>query len=1214
MAVTIDQLNIELTADSKTASSAIDQLAKDLEHLKTALSPLANINVKVSNSFKSIANSAKSAAKNSSEMKSTFDTLSDSIKKQSEELSQLKNKYASYVLQNNTASAGAKNTATKIKELSADLNSNKAKLEQARLAADQLTISNQNLGNSANNTSKSFGSFAQRLAQKISTTRTLVSVFQNLANRMADCFEESNNYIETVNLFRVTMGDAAEEAKAYAENVSAAMGIDPAEWMQNQGVFKNLISGFGVASDSANTMSQQLTQLSYDMASFFNTDVETAFDKLSSAMSGQVKGLREFGIDTTVATLQEYALSRGIDASVRSMSQAEKSLLRYNYIMEQSRDLGIWNDMARTIITPANSLRILNAQLTQMKRALGNIVSVLVVQFIPYVQAMVQIITEAAIAIAKFFGFSEADFAADLSGVKNFSGGFEDAEESLDGVSGKLKKIKKQLMGFDELNIIGNPDSDSGGSGTSSIGGVGLDMGLESYDFLEGLETKNLDEIKEKLKDICKWALIAAGIFLTWKIAVGFAESLNILTTLFSSKGGGASAPAAPGGGTSPLTTKLIDLVKNLGLALVVILEVAAAAALIVGAIWLLGAMLEQVGIAWQPVIDNAGTVAIAVVVGTALLAAVGAATAALGKVGTSLQTALGNGLIVLLEVGAAAVLFMAEIWVVGFGLQQIYDAWQPINGKGAEIAAAIGIGVGLLAAIGAVTAGLGVAGAPLLTALGLGLVVLLEVGAAAVLFTAEIWAVGIGLQKIYDAWQPINGNGAEIAAAIGIGVGLLAAIGAVTAGLGVAGAPLLTALGLGLVVLLEVGAAAVLFTAEIWAVGIGLQKIYDAWQPINGKGAEIATAIAIGTGLLVGIGVVTAALGVATVATAGVLPLAIGLGTLLLIELTIAFEALVDSLVDVADQLSEDLHPALDRLNGLIPSLTTNMQNFSSYMKTFAGLFVDYSKNAAISGFAATVGNIVEFFTADPVKAMAKDVNKQYKQASELNEKLSLANPELQTAITLITTYYTFLEKIEELTGKTNNIELADGMFVSMKEVGKNLVLGFVDGIKSKNKDLADGIKSVLGGALTEKTATSYGETFGKNIASGVSSGFRNAYFPTLYGDVSVADSGRVSLKLRAYAMGGFPEMGEMFIARESGPELVGSIGNKTAVANNDQIVSGIENGVYRAMVAANATKQGGTQTIRIINEIDGDIVGEKVIQYHNGKVLQTGVSPLMV
>jgi phage-related protein len=96
--------------------------------------------------------------------------------------------------------------------------------------------------------------------------------------------------------------------------------------------------------------------------------------------------------------------------------------------------------------------------------------------------------------------------------------------------------------------------------------------------------------------------------------------------------------------------------------------------------------------------------------------------------------------------------------------------------------------------------------------------------------------------------------------------------------------------------------------------------------------------------------------------------------------------------------------------------------------------------------------------------------------------------------------------------------------------------------------------------------------------------------------------------------ANGGVVAAGQMFIAREAGPELVGNIGRKTAVANNDQIISGIEAGVYRAMTAANSTRQGGSQTIRIINEIDGDVVGEKVIKYHNGQVMQTGVSPLLV
>jgi hypothetical protein len=110
----------------------------------------------------------------------------------------------------------------------------------------------------------------------------------------------------------------------------------------------------------------------------------------------------------------------------------------------------------------------------------------------------------------------------------------------------------------------------------------------------------------------------------------------------------------------------------------------------------------------------------------------------------------------------------------------------------------------------------------------------------------------------------------------------------------------------------------------------------------------------------------------------------------------------------------------------------------------------------------------------------------------------------------------------------------------------------------------------------------------------------------------VNISPVKEISIPL--LASGGIVNEGQMFIARERGPELVGSIGNKTAVANNDQIVSGIENGVYRAMIAANAMKQGGSQTIRIINEIDGDVVGEKVIQYHNSRVLQTGTSPLLV
>lgn len=89
---------------------------------------------------------------------------------------------------------------------------------------------------------------------------------------------------------------------------------------------------------------------------------------------------------------------------------------------------------------------------------------------------------------------------------------------------------------------------------------------------------------------------------------------------------------------------------------------------------------------------------------------------------------------------------------------------------------------------------------------------------------------------------------------------------------------------------------------------------------------------------------------------------------------------------------------------------------------------------------------------------------------------------------------------------------------------------------------------------------------------------------------------------------------MGEMFIAREAGPELVGFIGRKTAVANNDQIVEGIYHGVYSAMMAANNGKNGGNITVNAALELDGEDVGRKVIKYHNGVVMQIGESPLLV
>lgn len=378
-------------------------------------------------------------------------------------------------------------------------------------AADSVTSSNKRMSNS-------FNSVTTSLSRSITKFMVMFYATKRICDIFADAFRESNNYIENLNLFRVTMGDAADEAYAFAEKVQAAMGIDISEWIQNQGIFMQLATGFGVSSDKAELMSKNLTQLGYDMASFFNTDVETAMKKLQSGMSGEIEGLKAFGINLSVAALQEEAHRLGIEQKVRTMNEAQRAQIRYNLLMRKSQN--IMGDMARTLLTPANSMRILSAQLTQLRRAFGNIVSVIATQIIPWVQAFVEIITEAATALANFFGFELPEI--DYSGL-DIGGGIED---NLDDATESAKELKRQLLGIDELNIL--EKKETGGSGGAGGAGSDWEVDLPEYDFLGGL-TDRTNDLKDKLKEILKVVGYIGTALAGWKITKGVADILSDL-------------------------------------------------------------------------------------------------------------------------------------------------------------------------------------------------------------------------------------------------------------------------------------------------------------------------------------------------------------------------------------------------------------------------------------------------------------------------------------------------------------------------------------------------------------------------------------------------------------------------------------------------------------------------------------------------------------
>lgn len=539
MAVDIDSLQIEIEATSSDAASKIEQLATALTNLKSAAKGGAGLTT-TTKQLQALSNAAKlingtnldsqkiqqfasamnslSTIQKASGLNSTINAL-----KKLPDISTALDKadLGKFAQQMNQVASAMRPLATEMQKVANGFSAFPIRIQKIIQSNSALTASN-------NKTAKSFGVLGTGISSAQAKFGVYLIAFRQLASVMSDWVKESNDYVENLNLFTVAMGDYAAEAKAYAEEVQAAMGIDPSEWMRNQGVFMQMAAGFGVATDSAALMSKNLTQLGYDISSFYNIGIEEAMEKLQSGLAGEIEPLRRLGYAIDVASLEQVALNHGITESVNAMSQAEKSQLRYIAIMEQSTNA--MGDLSRTIQTPANAMRILNQQITQLSRALGNLLIPLLQQIIPWVQAFVEVITEAIQALAVLFGFELPTI--DYSGLDGVSVGASEAEDAIGGATDAAKKMKRELLGIDELTIL-EPNTSAGAGGAGGVGGAGGDLGLElpDYDFLGGL-TDQANELKDTVKDLLYNYIIPVGTALAaWKI-LDLLEGLGIAQTM----------------------------------------------------------------------------------------------------------------------------------------------------------------------------------------------------------------------------------------------------------------------------------------------------------------------------------------------------------------------------------------------------------------------------------------------------------------------------------------------------------------------------------------------------------------------------------------------------------------------------------------------------------------------------------------------------------
>jgi hypothetical protein len=357
---------------------------------------------------------------------------------------------------------------------------------------------------------------------------SLERVAKTTAKALSKCFTATNDYVESLNLFNVAMGDATQKALEYAMTVERVMGINSGDWMNYQGSYNQIFEGYGLDPDQANQMSQQLTQLTYDLSSLWNVDTDTAFQKIQSGMSGQIKGLKVWGYNLSVASLRETALAHGIELSTAKMTESQKAILRYITLMEASSNAH--GDLARTILTPANSLRILKSQFEIMQRTVGQVVSVFAVKLIPVVQVMIQWVTALAEKMAQAFGYELPEI--DYTGISAGAGYADDLANGLDDSAKKAEKLKRSLLGIDEINKLS--DNSDKSTATEYGGGYASDFGMDleplGYDFLKNIDTSGLDKIPQSIKKVIdwleKWDDTAKGVAVT-------TASIFVLTNLY---------------------------------------------------------------------------------------------------------------------------------------------------------------------------------------------------------------------------------------------------------------------------------------------------------------------------------------------------------------------------------------------------------------------------------------------------------------------------------------------------------------------------------------------------------------------------------------------------------------------------------------------------------------------------------------------------------
>jgi len=1126
MSVTIDSLDIQIRSSAGSAKQNIEDLAKALERLNGS----AKV-TKIVNSLGRLNDALKEMRSQSSVM-GQLSSLSQALSRLANipKLTGLRSainelKKLPQVM-NDLDSAGVTAFATKIRALSAALEplatqlsaigkgikGLPATINQIVTGTNKLTHATTDHSNSLNHQSLNLMTAFQNLQDYLSMINFVGDAIANLMN---DAIEWDGIQAR----FGRAFGESAQESLEWVDKLSEGLMINKQEFMQYSSLFAEMLSGFGVNQVDAGKMAIGYTELAYDIWAAYN-DVykslggeEGAIAAVRSAIAGEVEPIRRAGFTIVDSQLAATAANHGLAYSTQKATEAQKSYLRYVTLVDQAIDKNIIGVYAAEMQTAEGAVRTLSQQMRTLGQALGSLFLPILQAVVPYLTVFVQLLYDAAEAIAKFFGlpFFETNWSrgVDNSGLADFAQSADASTEALGGTADAVKKLKQYTMGFDELNII---DPSSGASGGGSGGaGAGDGSGWDSMDVdsiwdesLFKQASKQVDELKQKVKDFYdEWM---------WQIeAIGAGLALMGLGKLISQL---KEAEFFSGG-----FLKNMNTVSKVGLSGVVVtlqwtlmdqflenfitegsweefIKAAVTAAL---GTWALGAM-------WGP----AG-----VVIGLGVTAAV------------SLKAAFEDGSVDSMEevvtvlggLAAAA----GAVWVALKKLDIIQKVTEWVRPAARAVQELVGAFKGLPL----------VSSSPLLSKLA-GIFRLLgsAVSAVAGFFGLPVWATIAAIiaaiasvaYYLYENWQSV------------------------------------------------VNVAKEFFETNIVPK---LEKIKESWD-------EITDALSPVAGIFSDI-----------------------------VKWTKNVFAELEK-IDFFKRLFEGFGTAVETVGGIIFHIVggTIAGAFSSVV-TIVGGFVQ-----AISGITQIVRGVVEFV----VKILTGDFRGAFDAASDTVQGVidlfgGLYDMTIGAVVEFakgVIDWFTLLW--DELVGHSivpDMIEDIIDWFLSLPKKILEPVGKFCGDVLQKFKDLWSNVKGWYSINVAPKFTKDYWiSKFGglkdgfvqivKNMLnSGISLfnkfiGWLNDKLHFAWDEVkilgkTVVPAGSIQLFTiptitARFADGGFPNMGQMFIAREAGPELVGRIGNRTAVANNDQIVDAVAAGVYSAVVAAmNATSGGSGQAVNV-------------------------------